>query len=273
VSNRKKRDERTSRGAQLRRERERAETRRTRLTVAAIVAAIVVIIVGAGALVFASQGGGGGKAPSELTNDFGIVYSAESIGSTDTVAGVKPVEVVFYEDFICPACKAFEDQVRSYVEDQVKRGVISVEYRPIAFLDDASTTDYSSRAANAAFCVYDSSGAAAFHKFHDILYANQPSEGSAGLDDSTLNQMAGQAGADDVQSCIDNQDFGGTVTDATDAASQNNVVQTPTILVNGKELEAAAGKDSIPTLQDLVQAVLTASSSSAGGPTASPGAS
>ena len=273
MSNRKKRDERRSRGEQMRRERERAESRRTRLTVGAIVAAIVVIIVGAGALVFASQGGGGGEAPHSMTSDFGIVYSADSIGSTDTVAGVKPVHVVFYEDFICPACKAFEDQVGTYVQDQVKRGVISVEYRPIAFLDDASTTDYSSRAANAAICVYNSAGAAAFHKFHDILYANQPSEGSAGLDDSTLNQMAEQAGADDVQSCIDNQDFSGTVSDATDAASQNNVVQTPTILVDGKELEAAEGENAIPTLQDLVKAVLAASAKSAGAPTASPGAS
>src|SRR5262245_37100918 len=134
----------------MRRERERAESRRTRLTVGAIVAAIVVIIVAAGAAIFASERGGGGETPHELTSDFGMVYSASTIGSSEQVAGVKPVKLVFYEDFMCPVCKAFEDQVGGYVEDQVKLGVVSVEYRPIAYLDDSSTTDYSSRAANAA---------------------------------------------------------------------------------------------------------------------------
>jgi protein-disulfide isomerase len=269
VSNRKKRDERASRAAQMRRERERAESRRTRLTVGAIVAAIVVIIVAAGAAIFASERDGGGETPHDMTSDFGIVYSANSSGSDQKVEGVKPVKLVFYEDFICPACKAFEDQVKSYVQDQVKRGAISVEYRPIAFLDDASTTDYSSRAANAAICVYDSEGAGAFHRFHDILYADQPSEGSAGLDDATLNRLAEETGADDVESCIDNQDFGGTVADATDAASQNNVVQTPTIFVGGQQLQAAE-EGSVPTLQDLVNAVLAASAKTAPTPTAPP---
>jgi protein-disulfide isomerase len=256
VSNRRKRDERLSRGAAMRRERERAGARRNR-TVAAIVAAIVAVIVAAGALVFAVQRGGSSETPHEMTSDYGIVYSADSIGSDEKVEGIKPVKLVFYEDFICPACKAFEDQVGSYVEDQVKLGVISVEYRPIAFLDQASTTDYSSRAANAAACVYDSGGVEAFQKFHDILFANQPPEGGPGLDDDTLIQMADQAGADDVESCIDSQEFEDVVIDATDAASQNNVVETPTILVAGEELESSQ-EGTVPGLEDLVNAVLAA---------------
>jgi protein-disulfide isomerase len=265
VSNRKKRDERRTRATQMRRERERAESRRTRLTVGAIVAAIVAIVVAAGAAIFASERDGGGETPHALTADFGIVYSADTIGSTEKVQGVKPVKVVFYEDFICPACKAFEDQVSNYVEDEVQRGVISVQYRPVAFLDDASTTDYSSRAANAAACVFESAGAEAFREFHDLLYANQPAEGSAGLDDETLIQMAAQAGADDVGSCIDDQDFEDFVVDANDSASQHDVVQTPTILVDGKVLEAAE-QNAVPTLQDLVKAVLAAGAKSASAP-------
>lgn len=258
MSNRKKRDDpRTARATQMRRERERADTRRTQLTVGAIVAAIVVIIVAAGAAIFASERGGGGETPHDLTKDFGIVYSAQSIGSDQAVKGIKPVKVVFYEDFQCPTCRAWEQQVGSYVKQHVDLGVISVEYRPIAILDAASTTNYSSRSANAAFCVFNSKGPAAFHTFHDILYANQPAEGSAGLDDSTLNQMAEQAGADNVSSCIDNQDFSGTVTDATDAASQNNIVQTPTIFVDGKELKGPE-PNTAPGLPELADAVLAA---------------
>jgi protein-disulfide isomerase len=261
VSNRKKRDERAARAAQMRRERQRTETRRTRLITGAIVAVVVALIVGVGVAVFASQRGDG-EAPAEITSEHGFLYSAETIGAEKTEAGA-PVDVVFYEDFICPACKAWEEQVGSYVESEVQKGLLSVEYRPISFLDDMSSTDYSSRAANAAACVFESDGTETFHEYHDLLFANQPPENSAGLDDTQLNDLAAQAGADDVQSCIENRDFGDFVAEANDEASQNNVVSTPTILVEGEVLEGAE-ENSVPTLQDLVEAVIAARAEKSG---------
>lgn len=255
MSNRKKRDERTARAAQLRRERERAQARRTRLVTGSIVAVVVVVIVTAGVAIFASERGDG-ESPAEMTSQHGIVYSAETIDAEATEAG-EPVKVVFYEDFICPACKGWEEQVGGYIDEQVKSGLLSVEYRPIAYLDDKSTTDYSSRAANAAACVFDSEGTEVFHEFHDLLFDNQPAEGGPGLDDSALVDLAAEAGADDVESCIENGDFGDWVVEANDLASQNNVVSTPTIYVAGEELEGAEA-NAVPTLQDLVAAVISA---------------
>ncbi len=43
-----------------------------------------------------------------------------------------------------------------------------------------STTQYSTRSLNAAACVTAQGGSAAFLKFHDLLYANQPAEGVPG---------------------------------------------------------------------------------------------
>ena len=50
------------------------------------------------------------------------------------------------------------------VAKAVEAGKVKVEYRPIAFLDDASTTDYSSRALNALMVVLDTSGLDAFSR-------------------------------------------------------------------------------------------------------------
>jgi protein-disulfide isomerase len=255
VSNRKKRDDRAARAARMRQERERAQARRTRLVTGSIVAAVVVLVVAAGVAIFAS-GRGDGEAPAEMTDEFGIVYSADAIGAEGSGED-EPVEVVFYEDFICPACKGWEEQVSGYVDEQVESGALRVEYRPIAFLDDASTTDYSSRAANAAACVFDNDGTEVFHEYHDLLFDNQPAEGGPGLDDAQLIDLAAQAGADDVESCVENQDFEDWVVDANDQASQNNVVSTPTILVEGEGL-VGADENSVPTLQDLVDAVTAA---------------
>lgn len=255
MSNRRKRDERAARAAQMRLDRERADARQKRIITGSIVAVVVVMVVVVGVAVFASSGGDG-EAPAGTTDDYGYLYSAEAIGAEETETD-DPVELIFYEDFICPACGDWETQVGSYVEENVGKGLLSVEYRPIAFLDKASQgTEYSTRAANAAACVFDSQGVEAFHAFHDLAFDNQPAENTPGLDDAQLSELASQAGADDVESCIEGRSFEDWVRDANDEASKNNVVSTPTIYVEGEELEGTDGK--VPTIQELVEAVIGA---------------
>jgi len=217
------------------------------------VAAVVAIIVLTGVAISYNARSGTVSEPAGTTSAYGIVYSAATIGATPTSGAAKPVHLVFYEDFQCPICKAWETEVGSYVDQQVKNGALSVEYRPIAILDDSSTTQYSTRSANAAACVFNEAGAKAFHTIHGLLYQNQPPEGSDGLPDSQLIEFAHQAGATGAASCINGLDYKNWVANATDQASQNNVVGTPTILVNGQELTGAGG--GVPTLQDFTDAI------------------
>ena len=83
--------------------------------------------------------------------------------------------------------------------------------------------------------------------FHDLLYANQPEEGSAGLTDAQLLDYAVQAGAprDAVAAAQASDRFGGWVTQRTDVFSQK-YTSTPTILVDGTQLPAG-----IPTAQQM----------------------
>jgi len=167
-----------------------------------------------------------------------------------------PVTLTIYEDYQCPACRATEAYLRPTIDRLVDDGDMRIEYHPIAFLDAASTTDYSSRALGAAVCVLDQSGDEAYLRMHNLLYLNQPPEGSAGLSDAQLADLAQQAGANRaaVAECMDQARFADWVEAATEQASQDGVNATPTILVNGTQLEFTQNQDPRVTLEQAVQA-------------------
>jgi protein-disulfide isomerase len=180
--------------------------------------------------------------PAHMTDGAIVVGSASA-----------PVTVDLYEDLQCPNCKNFEDESGKTLAQLVAAGTVQAHYHPMAFLDSATNNKYSTRALNAAAAVLDSSGSAAFQKFHDLLYANQPPESGTGLTDAQLIAYAHQAGATSstVDSEIKNLTFGDWVKKETDQASRDGVTATPTVLVKGK------------TLADLSPAGLTAAVSAA----------
>ncbi len=223
--------------ADMRREQQVAERRRRSMIVGAIVAAVIVVVVGV-FIVVKNSGGTPTVASGSVggtTGNYGIIVGKASA----------PVSMVAYEDFQCPICKQFEDTSGSMLAQEIARGKLKIEYRPIAFLDQESSTTYSTRALNAAACVVNYTNSATFKKFHDLLYANQPAEGSAGLPDSQLVAYAKQAGATapDVASCISSLQFKSWTVSATTAASESSAmaggISTPTVLLNGNKLNNA----------------------------------
>ena len=85
---------------------------------------------------------------------------------------------MIYEDFQCPVCKAFEQANGAFLDEAVKNGDITIEYRLLAFLDRASPNQYSSRAGSAALCAFDSGGGEAYKKVANLFWANQPPKSS-----------------------------------------------------------------------------------------------
>jgi protein-disulfide isomerase len=146
----------------------------------------------------------------------------------------KPVKVVLYIDFICPVCKNFEAQYNETLTSLRNEGKISVEYRPLGFLDSRSTTNYSSRAANAAACVVNESPEK-YADFINALFDRQPAEGGAGLSDSDLKKMATDIGAKNIDKCVDDKTYRPFVKYTTQEASAIGVTGTPTVFVDGKQ--------------------------------------
>jgi protein-disulfide isomerase len=231
TSGKASRETREAKAAERRAAAQRAESRRKNSIRIAIAVAIVLVVVGFGALIQSQRGS---------TSDSSAAPANTSGTQNQTIAVVgqasAPVTVVAYEDFQCPICKEFEDASGPTLQQYVDAGKVKVEYRPIAILDRASSTNYSTRSMNSAGCVVATTPTA-FKKFHDLLFANQPAENSAGLPDSKLADLAKQAGAGDVSKCIDDQTYKGWTVRATDQASKDGVVGTPTVKVNGTEVQ------------------------------------
>lgn len=243
------RQQRAARAEQMRKDREKAERRQRNLISIAIVGVVVALIAVAGfAIKSASDDNKDSTdlvAPKNTDKDYSFQYTAEDAGGT---AGENPVEVVLTEDFQCPACNSFEQQSGAFLDDLVKKGEITITYQPISFLDKASANDYSSRALNAALCVLDSDGVAAYKKMHDALYLNQPAEQTAGPEDKALLATAKDVGYTGADTCITQKKFGPWIEDGYEHLVGEGFEGTPWVRIDGKDIEA-------PTPAALQQAI------------------
>ena len=216
--------------AALMEERRRAGDRRVR-TVSGLAGVVLVAVAGVGVGVGAARvGAPEGPRPQAVSVTEGVVVGKASA----------PVTVELYEDLQCPACREFEASAGPVLKQYVDAGRVTVHYLVVSFLDSASTTRYSSRAANAAYCAAD---AGVFQSFHDLLYANQPPEGGTGLTEAQLIEYGRQAGAtgQSFADCVTTTTYGDFVTRITDQASRDGISATPTVLVNRTQLTQRDG--------------------------------
>lgn len=164
----------------------------------------------------------------------------------------EPVQVVLYEDFQCPICKQFEETFGGQLEEMSNSGDITVEYRVISILDRATSTNYASRAANAAKCVADQSPEN-YAAYADLLFENQPPEnGGEGLSNEELTDLAEQAGASGLGGCIDSTKFRPAVEIQTERSSMYGVSGTPTVFVDGEKWNGQQDPDFMNFLQEKV---------------------
>ncbi len=226
------REARQAKAEALRRQVARKEAqRRTVIASSAVLAVIIVIVAVFVVIQHANRASTASAAPpANLGPDNSFV-----VGSGDA-----PVTMVAYEDFQCPYCDQFETTMNAQITKWISAGTLKMEYKPIAFLDQSSSTNYSTRALNAAAAVenYDPSAFAAFHK---LLFAHQPAEGSAGLPNSQLITYAMQATGNtfkaQITAAVNNETYKGWTAKVTDNMSKNGITGTPTLIVNGTTLK------------------------------------
>lgn len=202
----------------------RTEKRRWVLVQLGIALVVVVAVLGTTVVALRSTDAGAAAAPASMTAAGGVVLGSRTA----------PVRVTVVEDFGCPHCRVFESEAGPLLASYAAGTEVSVEYRGIAFLDRAFTSDYSSRALNASACMAATATTAAWTRFHAALFEHQPAEGSGGLDDRALISLAATAGGPDgVADCITQDTYGDWVEAQTAATLGHNGVEgTPTVFVN-----------------------------------------
>jgi protein-disulfide isomerase len=148
------------------------------------------------------------------------------------VVGDGPVRVDAFIDFLCPYCREFELSAGPALASLLADRQASLAYHPMNFLDQASTTSYSTRAAAASGCAAD---LGQFTAYAHALFVHQPPEGGAGLSDAELAGLGREAGLAEpaLAACLS----GGRYLDwppyVTARATAAGVRSTPTVLVAG----------------------------------------
>jgi protein-disulfide isomerase len=236
MSDRNSQDAKKSARERMRTERERqqrAASRRKKIVIGGIAIAVVGAAVGI-SIALAGNGGSGGPlvVPANASGPNGtvIVY-----GNPDN----KNVLDV-YEDFRCPVCDKLEQADGPTIQQLADNGTYAIHYHLATFLD-ANLGGSGSKNALAAAGAALNESTAKFKQFHDVLYANQPNE----QDDAFANTGHLLDLAAKVPGLV-TPDFTKAVQDGTykpwagkvnDAFNSSGVSGTPTLKLNGKQLE------------------------------------
>lgn len=189
---------------------------------------VIVVVIGVVLLMLvptliSKKSNSSAKVPSNVSaaDGYGIVFN-------DKVTGVPTIDL--YEDFQCPICNQFEAAQGDYLHSLISEKKARVVYHPLSFIGPESV-----RAANASACAADEGK---FLAYHDALYANQPAENSGAWSNGALIAIGASVGLTDSSftKCVNNGQFAGWVTNVAAAGSKANVNSTPTVFVNGKEI-------------------------------------
>ena len=148
------------------------------------------------------------------------------------VTGDGPVRVDAFIDFLCPFCRRFELSAGPALADLIAVGLISLAHHPMNFLDEASTTNYSTRAAAASGCAADQGR---FLDYARALFLDQPEEGGPGLTDAELARLGHDLDLPDATfgSCLADAPYLDWPAYVTARAIALGVQATPTVLVAG----------------------------------------
>ena len=194
--------------------------------------AVVVVLVLVAALVVWMNNSANTPDPV-VTPDSAVIDS----GTGAIAVGEGDQTMDTYIDFMCPVCNQFEQAYGEAIQGLVTDGTITLNIHPISILDRASQgTEYSTRAANAMYCVAAADGTAAV-PFMQAMFANQPEEGSTGLTDEQILAIAAGVGVTGIDSCVNDGEYSGFVTSMTEktpVAPGASGIGTPTIAINGE---------------------------------------
>ncbi|MDO5501229.1 MAG: thioredoxin domain-containing protein [Propionibacteriaceae bacterium] len=229
-----------SRRAQLRaaqiEQAKRAKNKR--IAILAVVGVVVIALVAAGALLFNRFSNEREARLSDSTPPNATAERNGIVAHPGRAAEGAPLVEVF-SDYQCPACAQFEAAYGGTLDEMAEAGEIQLVMRTMTFLDRQPNGD-STRAANAAACADLTGHYAAYNK---AVFDHQIAGAPGGLSDEVLTQtltnQAGITGAglDQFNTCFANTQFDDFVDNANNQAGRDGVTGTPTIRVNGTELD------------------------------------
>ncbi len=240
-------NEKTKSKLQSKREEQRKQKARSRqLMVGAVVLGVLLI---AAALIIPNI-----NKPPQGSTPTPILPTAVSRPATDglTVGDPNaPVRIDVFEDFQCPACKNYTEQVEHrIITELVQTGKAYYVFHNYAFLDRNSATKESQRSALASLCANEQGK---FWEYHDTLFANWNGENEGAFNDDRLSAFAAALNLDTqvFDACKSEGRYVADVNATFDEGNTMGVQGTPSVFVNGTIVNPGY----IPTFEDIAAAV------------------
>lgn len=165
-----------------------------------------------------------------------------------------PVRIDVFEDFQCPACKRFTEQVEHrIITELVESGQAYYVFHNYAFLDRGLPTQESQQSALASLCANEQGK---FWEYHDILYANWNGENQGAFRDSRLVDFAAALGLDRgaFEACMNEDRYMDEVQNSFKLGNEMGVQGTPSVFVNGTIIKPGY----VPSFDDVAAAVKAA---------------
>ena len=162
-----------------------------------------------------------------------------------------PARIEVFEDFQCPACLRFSQQVEPLIlKELVETGKAYYVFRHYPFLDSRSETKESQQAANASMCANEQGK---FWEYHDTLFQNWNGENQGAFSDKNLIGFANDISLDmnAFNACFKEDRYRSDIETDIKEGSQMGVQGTPSVFVNGKIITPGY----IPSFDDVKAAV------------------
>jgi protein-disulfide isomerase len=231
---------------QLRREKMRQSEMRSRMVT------ILLIVVGVSALVFMVVGRTvmDSLQPPEAVKTPKPIERTQVDGTNIGDPNAK-AKIEVFEDFQCPACKRFSEEVEPLILKQlVDTGKAYYMFRHYAFIDQNSPLKESRRAANASLCASDQGK---FWEYHDVLFANQNGENKNTFNRNRLLDFGNSIGLESsaFTSCVNDETHMDEVLASFDEGNTRGVQGTPSVFVNGQIVNPGY----IPSFEEIAAAV------------------
>jgi protein-disulfide isomerase len=162
-----------------------------------------------------------------------------------------PVLVEVWEDFQCPACKTYTEEIEPrIIDDFVVTGKVRYVFRHFPFLDDRAATRESDQSANASMCAMEQGR---FWDYKSMLYANWDSENAGAFRDKRLIAFAEKLQLDMTafNACFEANKYEDQINADLAAGNSAGVTGTPSVFVNGQLLTPGY----IPQYEDIAAAI------------------
>lgn len=166
-----------------------------------------------------------------------------------------PVKLEVWEDFQCPACKNFSEDIESLlIQNYVTTGKVYFVFHHYPFIDGGAPSGESHQASSASMCAGEQGR---FWDYKEILFANWIGENVGSFSDRKLVAFAESLvlDMDRFSKCFNSNAYKAQIDKDFSDGVALGVNSTPSIFVDGVFVANPNGENLVPSYDDVAAAI------------------